>query len=214
LEAEVELKDALAEVAEIRLEYTRVSAPGLGLPVREVEAVTARLEAAEAAAEAREANVKGLERLARKARLRQKGDDPVVAARLEVLQLQVDALRARVATLVVRAPQAGVVSGELPIVGSWVLGGDLLMEVVARGTREAVAWVEVRQARELKPGSVVELQDAMGLVSGTVKIVGPAVDEVPAMLLTNPAQREWRIPVVLHVADRELVPGELLVAEF
>lgn len=60
LSANVALKEQQARLAELELEYRRVTAPGVALPVAEVEGVTARREAARALVDAQQKELDGL----------------------------------------------------------------------------------------------------------------------------------------------------------
>lgn len=214
LSANVALKEQQARLAELELEYRRVTAPGVALPVAEVEGVTARREAARALVDAQQKELDGLKSSLDQAISRAGGMmDPQVQAQLDALSLQLEMLKARQEAVTLRAPSAGVVTGDLVPPGTWMPAGLQLMAVNASGTREAVAWLPAASVSSIKIGTTVSLEGPEGVMAATIQSIGPGVEPVPGQALSDPARPEWKVPVLLQV-ERDLLPGEVLIASF
>lgn len=214
LSATVSLREEEARLAEAELLLGRMSAPGVVLPAIEVEGIRSRRDASLAAVAARRAEVDSLGRAMQSANSRAQNGEVDASASIEVLRLRMEALQARQDSLSLKAPQAGMVSGELPVTGSWVLAGQTLFEVTPPSTHEAVAWVLPAHAGSLVPGSTVALRGANGEMEATIRNIGASVSTMPEPLLRTPNVPEWRVPVLLEISGRDVVPGEVLQADF
>ncbi len=229
LAATVALRDQEADLVELKVQYDRMTQPGLDLPALEVESLRVRRDALEAAIAARRAEVDALQGDMQRSQARARGLlDPATQAQLDALKATVDALKAQQAATVLVAPHAGVVGravgqrsddplterSALPGVGSWVAAGDLVLTITPASTREAVLWVDTLVARRLKSGQSLTLQSLGGEAAAEVQRVGPAVVAVPPQGRADPLVSEWKIPVVVRTLDMELIPGEPLSADF
>lgn len=214
LAATVSLREQESRLSELNLEYTRVTAPGVALPAAQVEAIGARRSAAEALVEAQKREVDELKSSLDQA-ISRAGSmmDPQVQAQLDALSLNLESLKARQEQATLRATIAGIVGGALPPPGTWMPAGTELMSVSAASTREAVAWLPAESLRTVKVGSSVSLEGSEGNLAATVESIGGGVQAVPGQALTDPSRPEWKVPVLLQ-AERDLLPGEVLVAGF
>lgn len=229
LAATVSLRDQEAALVELKVQYDRMTQPGLDLPALEVESLRVRRDALELAIAARRAEVDALEGDMQRSQARARGLlDPATQAQLDALRARVDTLKAQQAATVLVAPHDGVVGravgqrsddplterSALPGVGTWVTAGELVLTITPASTREAVLWVDSLIARRLKAGQPLTLQSAGGTATAEVQRVGPAVVAVPLQGRADPLVAEWKVPVVVRTVEAALIPGEQLAADF
>lgn len=214
LGATVALREQESRLAELELEFKRVTAPGVALPAAEVESVTTRRNAAKALVEAQQREVDGLKASLDQAIGRAGGlEGGPETPELEALRLGLEALKARQEACTLRAPIAGVVMGTLPQPGTWMPAGLELMSVAAASTREAVVWLPADALHNIKVGASVSLEGIEGDMAATVESIGPGVQPVPLQALSDTSRPEWKVPILLQ-AERDLLPGEVLIAGF
>ncbi|HNC95288.1 MAG TPA: biotin/lipoyl-binding protein [Myxococcota bacterium] len=229
LAATVALRDQEAALVELKVQYDRMTQPGLDLPALEVESLRVRRDALELAIAARRAEVEALEGDMQRSQARARGMlDPATQSQLDALRATVDALKAQQAATVLVAPHDGVVGravgqrsddplterSALPGPGTWVTAGELVLTITPVSTREAVLWVDSLVARRLKAGQPLTLQSLGGTAAAEVQRIGPAVVAVPPQGRADPLVDEWKVPVVVRTVEAALIPGEPLSADF
>ena len=101
----------------------------------------------------------------------------------------------RVASMQVKAPEAGVLQ-TLPLeLGQWVVPGQVLATVAQPGRLKAVLRVPETQARDVVIGQTVSIDTRNGLAPGTVSRVDPSVQNgtvTVEVALTGPLPRGAR----------------------
>lgn len=216
LSARVELERERAVLAGLDEELKRIQAPGVALSVTAIDATRTARNAARASVDAREAEVESLNRSYDSARIRSGANgNAALKAALEAATVEVEALRMRMDANVLRANVAGVIDSTLPTAGQWVQAGVPLMTVTEPSTHDAVVFVDIHEAQNLTPGTLVSVLDGGGRRNeAAIRTVGVAVQEVPLRQLREVDHPEWGVPVTLQVLDRVLTPGEALAVDF
>lgn len=214
--AQAGLEKERALLAAAQADVRRATAPGVALSEQQVADLRATATAYEASVRGGEREVAALQAAYEAARARNAGVTPEsVAAEVEALQAERDALVARSEALVLRATAPGVVSAAVPPVGQWVQSGMPVVTVEETATHDAVVYVDSVRALDVSPGDKVTVRPVSGgQLTGVVRTVGPAVEQVPVRQAHDPQFPEWGVPVTLTVAERPLMPGESLAVGF
>lgn len=103
-------------------------------------------------------------------------DSQVSTQASQVVQLEAIAARqrARLASLQVRAPEAGVLQDLTLQLGQWVPEGTTLAKVVQPGNLKAVLRIPESQAKDVTLGQVASVDTRNGIVKGVVSRKDPA----------------------------------------
>lgn len=216
LSAQVDLESAKARLAGIDLELARITAPGIEVPKAQIEQTQAQRTSIMTEITARTAEVDALKRATAGAESRGGlTGDAVLDAQIAEAGAELDALKARQDSLLLRAPVTGVVDSRVASIGEWVVGGDALTVLHLGQTDQALVYVGTVTARELAQSRPLVLHGPKGeQLNGIIRSVGAAVEAVPAQQLRDPAIPEFGVPVLIDVKDRTLVPGETLAVQF
>lgn len=230
LAATVDLQASRAALLETEAELARYTADGVGASAGVVDTLRLSAEAVRAEIVAREAETRELERAWRGANGRTSNAmDRLLASSLDLARGERDALVALDEACTIRATVDGVVGQTVtelragspvghpgvPVSGQWVVRGTPILTLTETTASEAVAWLGVRQARSLRPGSPATLTDEDGRETEAVVVsVGAAVEPVPLRVTGDPAFPQWGVPVTFAAEGVAFTPGEALSVSF
>ena len=182
----------------------------------ERDAVSARMTGREATIEAwRAAEAHAETRLAELSPARDDETERLVrplATSIAAAETRLEQARVAAERFVIRAPSAGRVAAILQRPGEEVVIEEPIVTIAAVATTTATAWLREEHFTLASIGTEVEVRRAsqatqVGL--GRIVSIGPAVTEVPAHALRDPAVREFGLPITVRMpAALALTPGE------
>jgi HlyD family secretion protein len=98
----------------------------------------------------------------------------VSTAQVEQLKAIAHSQQARLSSLLVRAPEAGVLQDLTLQVGQWVPDGTTLAKVVQPGNLKAVLKIPESQAKDINIGQIASIDTRNGLIAGRVSRKDPS----------------------------------------
>jgi multidrug resistance efflux pump len=144
-----------------------------------------------------------------------------LAARLEVLQRQLEEVAVRREDLVLTAPFDGVVIQIPASPGQVVRPGDPVLTLTAARAEQIVVWLDERSVERLRRredllATVIQARDGQQRrAECPVVRIGPTVIPLPEELWPSPTRPMRGRPVVLGIpAGLDLVPGELVTVRW
>ncbi len=122
---------------------------------------------------------------------------------------RLEAVDGRLAAMELTAGIDGQVTWIYRQPGEVVQPGDPIVRVSHIDTSEVLAYISAHAISGLTPGTEALVIRASGeLLRGSVKSVGASPIAVPAALWSNPAAREWGVPVRIELAEGRVAPDE------
>ncbi len=146
-----------------------------------------------------------------------------VAVSLAPLRAAIDVQIQRVAelevareALVLRCPVSGQVERVYARPGQAVVAGEPVLAVARSFASEVLAYAPEGRLDSVAAGSRARVVTADGRDGGisVVERIGPTIGLLPDRLWRNPAVREYGRPILIAVAQPQLVPGEIVRVEF
>jgi multidrug resistance efflux pump len=136
--------------------------------------------------------------------------EPFKAA-IEVESRELDAIRLRRSSLVLRSPVSGQVTRVIAHRGETVLPGEPVVVVTERAARELVAYVDEEDAERVYENGLVLVaaaNDPSRVAESVILRVGSTVEELPPRLWRIPSAAEHGRPLVIRaVPELDLTPG-------
>ena len=163
-------------VATTRTQYVNAMAEGAAADSLGARKLLSAIESANRRAQAEELTVRYRVERERLELMRQSIDSQVAVQAAQVVQLRAiaDNQQARLRSLSVRAPEAGVLQDLTLQLGQWVPEGTTLAKVVQPGKLKAVLRIPESQAKDVQLGQPAMIDTRNGIVKGHVMRKDPS----------------------------------------
>ena len=163
-------------VATTRTQYVNAMAEGAAADSLGARKLLSAIESANRRAQAEELTVRYRVERERLELMRQSIDSQVAVQAAQVVQLRAiaDNQQARLKSLSVRAPEAGVLQDLTLQLGQWVPEGTTLAKVVQPGKLKAVLRIPESQAKDVQLGQPAMIDTRNGIVKGHVMRKDPS----------------------------------------
>jgi hypothetical protein len=131
---------------------------------------------------------------------------------LDVIDAEIEELRAQMLSLVVAAPISGIVTEVFKVPGMAVQPGDPILRIASPDSQYVITYIRHRQRIQPEVNTLVKLRKrytGYHPVEARVLDVGPAVEPVPLQHLSDPTVPEWGRPVKIDLPPGlDVRPGE------